>query len=58
MVVVVPAFSEGKEATDQVVSALVTGLFIAIQYFNLESGCEELFSVINQISEVSLEKRK
>ena len=39
-------------------SALVTGLFIAIQYFNLESGCEELFSVINQISEVSLEKSK
>ncbi len=39
-------------------SALVTGVFIAIQYFNLESGCDELFSVINQISEVSLEKNK
>ena len=37
-------------------SALVTGVFIALQYFNLESGCEELFSVISQISEVSLEK--
>ena len=23
------------------------------QYYNLESGCEELFSVLNQISEVS-----
>lgn len=39
-------------------SALVTGVFIAIQYFNLESGCEELFSVINQISEVSLDNKK
>ena len=37
-------------------SALVTGVFIALQYFNLESGCEELFSVLNQISEVSLDK--
>ena len=35
-------------------SALVAGVFIAIQYFNLESGCEELFSVLNQISEVSI----
>ena len=39
-------------------SALVTGVFIAIQYFNLEDGCEELFSVINQISEVSLDDQK
>ena len=39
-------------------SALVTGFFIAVQYFNLESGCQELFSVINQISEVSLENNK
>ena len=36
-------------------SALVAGVFIAIQYFNLESGCEELFSVLNQISEVSID---
>ena len=39
-------------------SALVTGVFIAVQYFNLESGCQELFSVVNQISEVSLENNK
>ena len=37
-------------------SALVTGVLIALQYFNLESGCEELFSVLNQISEVSINK--
>jgi len=37
-------------------SALVTGVLIAFQYFNLESGCEELFSVLNQVSEVSLDK--
>jgi hypothetical protein len=36
-------------------SALVTGVLIAIQYYNLESGCEELFSVLNQISEVSID---
>ncbi len=36
-------------------SALVAGVFVAIQYFNLESGCEELFSVLNQISEVSID---
>ena len=36
-------------------SALVAGVFIAIQYFNLEGGCEELFSVLNQISEVSID---
>ncbi len=36
-------------------SALVTGVLIAIQYFNLENGCEELFSVLNQISEVSID---
>lgn len=36
-------------------SALVTGVLIALQYFNLESGCEELFSVLNQVSEVSLD---
>ena len=28
---------------------------IAVQYYNLESGCEELFSVLNQISEVSID---
>tara|TARA_B100000579_G_C22750684_1_gene813832 strand:+ start:121 stop:783 length:663 start_codon:yes stop_codon:yes gene_type:complete len=37
-------------------SALVTGVLIAVQYYNLESGCEELFSVLNQISEVSIDK--
>ena len=37
-------------------SALVTGVLIAVQYYNLESGCEELFSVLNQISEVSINK--
>ncbi len=37
-------------------SALVTGVLIAVQYYNLESGCEELFSVLNQISEVSIYK--
>ena len=36
-------------------SALVTGVLIAVQYYNLESGCEELFSVLNQISEVSID---
>ena len=36
-------------------SALVTGVLIAIQYYNLESGCEELFAVLNQISEVSID---
>jgi len=36
-------------------SALVAGVMVAIQYFNLESGCEELFSVLNQISEVSID---
>ena len=36
-------------------SALITGVLIAIQYYNLESGCEELFSVLNQISEVSID---
>ncbi len=36
-------------------SALVAGVLIAIQYFNLESGCEELFSVLNQISEISID---
>ena len=36
-------------------SALVTGVLIALQYFNLENGCEELFSVLNQVSEVSLD---
>ena len=36
--------------------ALVTGVLIAVQYYNLESGCEELFSVLNQISEVSIDK--
>ncbi len=36
-------------------SALVTGVLIAAQYYNLESGCEELFSVLNQISEVSID---
>jgi hypothetical protein len=36
-------------------SALVSGVFVAIQYYNLESGCEELFSVLNQISEVSID---
>lgn len=39
-------------------SALVAGVLIALQYFNLESGCEELFSVLNQISEVSLVNNK
>ncbi len=39
-------------------SALVAGVLIALQYFNLESGCEELFSVLNQISEVSLVNKK
>ena len=36
-------------------SALVAGVLVAIQYFNLENGCEELFSVLNQISEVSID---
>lgn len=36
-------------------SALVTGVLIAVQYYNLESGCEELFAVLNQISEVSID---
>ena len=36
-------------------SALVAGVMVAIQYYNLESGCEELFSVLNQISEVSID---
>ena len=36
-------------------SALVTGVLIALQYINLENGCEELFSVLNQVSEVSLD---
>ena len=36
-------------------SALVAGVMIATQYYNLESGCEELFSVLNQISEVSID---
>ena len=35
-------------------SALVGGVLIAVQYYNLESGCEELFSVLNQISEISM----
>lgn len=37
-------------------SALVTGVLVALQYYNLESGCEELFSVLNQVSEISLDK--
>ena len=37
------------------ISALVAGVMVAIQYYNLESGCEELFSVLNQISEVSID---
>ena len=37
-------------------SALVTGVLIAIQYFNLENGCEELYSVLNQVSEISFDK--
>jgi hypothetical protein len=36
-------------------SALVGGVLIAVQYYNLESGCEELFSVLNQISEISID---
>ena len=36
-------------------SALTTGVLIAVQYYNLESGCEELFSVLNQISEISID---
>ena len=36
-------------------SALVAGVMVAVQYYNLESGCEELFSVLNQISEVSID---
>ena len=36
-------------------SALTTGVLIATQYYNLEAGCEELFSVLNQISEVSID---
>jgi len=36
-------------------SALVGGVLIAVQYYNLESGCEELFSLLNQISEVSID---
>ena len=35
-------------------SALVAGVMVAIQYYNLESD-EELFSVLNQISEVSID---
>ena len=34
--------------------ALVGGVLIA-QYYNLEGGCEELFSVLNQISEISID---
>ena len=36
-------------------SALVGGVLIAVQYYNLEGGCEELFSVLNQISEISID---
>ena len=36
-------------------SALVGGVLIAVQYYNLESGCEALFSVLNQISEISID---
>ena len=36
-------------------SALVAGVLVSIQYYNLEGGCEELFSVLNQISEVSID---
>ena len=36
-------------------SALTSGVLIATQYYNLEAGCEELFSVLNQISEVSID---
>ena len=45
----------GKCTLYNAVSRFVTGVMVAIQYFNLESGCEELFSVLNQISEVSID---
>ena len=35
--------------------SFVAGVMVAIQYFNLESGCEELIFSFNQISEVSID---
>ena len=52
-----PGCSSGRNgvALYTTLSALVGGVLIAVQYYNLESGCEELFSVLNQISEISID---